>query len=235
MPKKQRSEAATLTGKPIPSLKFYMLDIEVAPNRIMLGLKLCGSKAAALSDEYLQYDGLDEIRTSPWYKKEKNAVFVSYNGMSYDLPVLRLCLNTKNKGRDPFEISQYIINLPRNHNEKIFEKNHVDLLAILPTPRRCSLKAMGHRMGYSVLADLPYSYDMVLSDSQWQEVKDYNKHDLNITGMLFDNMYGDYISAKTIGETYGFYPFFGGTPNIAKKVFSKSECVVDNKIREVKG
>jgi len=204
--------------------KFIMLDVEVYPGRVMVGL-------LNTKGEHIILDGIDEIKRKfgPIYKNP-NHMWVNFNGFGYDLPLIEaiLCGSV-----DPYIVSKSIIG--SDNRNPSWAKNSVDLLILLPKIAKCSLKEIGHRLGYPILENLPYPYDKELTDEEWEHVKAYNLHDLKITKMLWDKLRPEYEARVALAESYSFHTLWSGAPGLAKKVFKLNEVEMVDEVFEPKG
>lgn len=158
----------------------YFLDIECYPNFFMVGLK-------KLKGDYLVF----ENPTWELNKIIQNNRIVTFNGIRYDFPMLAVFLDGLS-AEDLYKVSKSIINNKINNvfrnfkNEFIYKKGLelCDLIDIAPGVM-VSLKMYGARMQYKDLCDLPYSPDMVLDEIQKENVRQYNRKDLDITERLY--------------------------------------------------
>lgn len=203
-----------------------ILDIEVYPERVMVGILRLDK------DEPIILDGIEQIRKG--FSKNAftnpNNLWITFNGMRYDLPIIEYILNG---GNDPYEHSQKIISNLIDRPSWI--KNHVDLYAIMPKIARCSLKEVGHRLGYPVLENLPYPYDDILTDTQWDHVISYNLHDLKITKMLWSKLESEYVARTQLAHDYNFHTLWSGAAGLSKKVFKFNNVAMVHDFIKVKG
>ena len=193
-------------------MQYLIIDLEIQPNKVMLGI------LNAENGKHTILDGVDEIKKAltPCYN-DMNIKWISFNGMKYDLPMLE---NILYGNQNPYEYSQLLIKTDSQKPSWI--KNSVDLMVMIPSIQRCSLKELGHRLGYHTLANLPYDYDKRVTDEEWEEIKAYNLHDLNITKLLWENLKGDYEARLALGESFGFHAFYSGSPRLAERAMLKS-------------
>lgn len=229
--------------------KFVMLDVETYKDRVMIGL-------LNTKNEHIIIDGIEDIRRrfAPVYNNQNNK-WIGFNSFKYDLPMIEYVLNG---GDDPYSYSKSIIKSIDDlqdyktycsTNNLIFSqrgfeeqkrkpswvKNSIDLYILLPKIARCSLKEMGHRLGYDVLENLPYPYDSELTNDQWEHVKSYNRHDLNITKLLWGVLEPEYECRMALEEIYGFHTLWSGAAGLSKKVFKLNNVKMHDGIMHCKG
>ena len=188
-------------------MKYLIIDVECYMGRVMVGI---------LNDDtgkVTVLDGVKDIKQAltPCYKS-KDIKWISFNGMRYDHKMLENILYGK---ENPYEFSQKLIH--SDDTAPSWERNIVDLMVMIPSVQRCSLKELGHRLNYKTLANLPYAYDEMLSEDEWQDIIDYNLHDLKITQLLWKDLRGEYDARLALGSSFDFHAFYSGTPRLAER------------------
>jgi len=98
---------------------------------------------------------------------------------------------------------------------KQWDHNIIDLYEIYPAQQAASLKEFGHRLRYPILRNLPYDFDKVLNDDEWEEVKKYCVHDVNITKLFWEKLRVEWESRHMVCEMFGINPF-GKTAKLAE-------------------
>lgn len=134
---------------------------------------------------------------------------ITFNGMSYDIPMLCLLLKGASL-RELFQATQHIISTKmkywdaeRELNIRIPNWNHVDLKEPNPSVRQ-SLKTLNGRLHGKRLMDLPYSPDTVLSREQMNVVSLYcMESDLEGTQNLFHALREPLQLRQILGKRYG--------------------------------
>ena len=114
---------------------------------------------------------------------------VSFNGVSFDLPIIVAALNGWDCQRIK-DLADAIINsdfpswkICREWGITIPTKwDHIDLMDV--SPGRSSLKIYGGRMNAPTLQDLPIKPDQSIEPQQRQMMRDYCTNDLDTTHML---------------------------------------------------
>lgn len=190
-------------------------DIEVYYNRFCVAFKRGNEPVKVLDD-------LDKILKIPFINEKYR--FIGYNNRRYDQPILEALAQGKNK-KQLWQLSNEIIK--ENKNAISWNKNIIDLYEICPKIYKnggASLKEFGHRLGYPILKNLPFPFDQELTDKEWQKVKDYCIHDVNITALLWDKLEDEYDTRQELSHLFDITTEFGGAPKLAEKcILSKLE------------
>lgn len=113
---------------------------------------------------------------------------VSFNGNSYDIPILSLALAGKPNHVLKGATYEIIVNgtrpedVLRSHKVRKLSCNHIDLIEVAPL--RASLKIYGGRLHVPRMQDLPFHPNTVLSPEQIAIVRWYCVNDLCSTAFL---------------------------------------------------
>lgn len=139
-----------------------------------------------------------------------NNRIITFNGKSYDLPMIYLSLLGLNIAQlcnatqtiiserlKEYEIKQ---RFKLKNMYKRLVVDHVDLLLISPTNE--SLKLCGGRMYSDKLQDLPYAWSKELSREEWDKTLDYNVNDLILTKELYFKLYDDIQLRYDLSKLY---------------------------------
>ena len=110
---------------------------------------------------------------------------VTFNGTSYDLPILTQASLGKS-ARQIYETSLDIITNGRRRPQYLKNRpeRHVDTQLLLPMPK--SLKLSTANLHAKTIEDLPFPPTIPLSDDEMKIVKEYCGNDLEITKLLYD-------------------------------------------------
>lgn len=138
---------------------------------------------------------------------DKNTT-VSFNGLSYDLPVIALAL----KGADNEKLKAFsdaIIksNLPSWRICKDFnvyvpkQWDHIDLIEI--APGQASLKIYGGRLNATKLQDLPIEPDASITPDLRELMRTYCVNDIETTELLLNKLLPQIELRKAMSEQYG--------------------------------
>ena len=122
----------------------------------------------------------------------KKHTIVSFNGNSYDVPML-LALLYGYSNEQLKELSDYLITVPgaKWKWRKVFDVNnvkmdHIDLIEV--APGMASLKVYGGRLHAPKLQDLPIELSATISDNDAQELRTYCINDLETTRLLLNTL-----------------------------------------------
>lgn len=117
---------------------------------------------------------------------------ITFNGISYDIPMLRLALQGANTAQLKFANDDIIIGeikpyqFEKKHSLEEMEFNHIDLIEV--APGKASLKIYAGRMHCKKMQDLPYEPNKVLTVDEMLLVKTYCGNDLLNTKQLLINL-----------------------------------------------
>lgn len=179
-------------------------DVEIYPN------KLCLS--------FLKKNKMYTIDNFSYFKNlplnDDKYLWVGFNNRRYDHPILEALKRGANQ-KDIFEMSHQTIH--QNADNISWATNIVDLFEICPKISKCSLKEMGHRLKYPTLENLPYPFDQDLTESEWSNVKAYNRKDVEITAILWEKLRSEYKARQSLSLFFDIKTEFGGSPRLAEK------------------
>lgn len=193
-------------------MKQYLVDIECYRNFFYLGAKLDGEEKRAgfeLSDR--------STFDRAWMRRflTRKAI-ITFNGMTYDLPVALYACTEKDDGTYPtlaeikdvsdriilgrvkyWEVDQVIgFRLP-------YDMNHVDLIEPQPNPF-ASLKILNGRLHGKQMQDLPFDPDRELTHEEMDLTAHYCLHsDLDATQNLWDAMKEPIELREALSEEIG--------------------------------
>jgi len=159
---------------------------------------------------------------------------VSFNGISYDLPIIQAALEGfSNEALK--KLSDKIIksNLPswqicKNNNLHVplNKWDHIDLINVAPGV--ASLKLYGGRMGCPKMQDLPIPPDAIISPEQRKELRQYCENDLDLTTQLYEKLQPQIELRKTMSKQYGIDLRSKSDPQIA-------ETLIKNELQKITG
>ena len=146
---------------------------------------------------------------------------VSFNGLSYDLPMICLAIGgMDNAGLKAFNDklikSQNSWQVIRNAEIDMPAWDHIDIMHV--APGQAGLKLYGGRIHADTLRDLPYHPDTVLTPDQMDEVEAYCVNDLGLTANLYQALLPQIELRERMGEQYGLDLRSKGDAQIAEAV-----------------
>jgi len=137
----------------------------------------------------------------------KDVEIVTFNGNSYDLPILTLALTTPCtktiKAASDRIIEQGIKPWQFYKSEGLREPivNHIDLIEV--APGQVGLKIYGGRLNSPKLQDLPIEPSSVISKEQVPLLRKYCRNDLQVTQMLYSSLGEQIELRREMSRTYG--------------------------------
>jgi hypothetical protein len=181
-----------------------ILDIECYSNYFLISF---------LSVETGKIRSFELHDTQPFDIKTVSALMnkyttISFNGLSFDLPMLTAALSGWNnlklkalcdsiiKSKLP---SYRICNDAGIHTPKSW--NHIDLIEV--APGMSSLKIYGGRLNAEKIQDLPITPDARISPSEYELMREYCANDLYTTKLLYDTLKPQIALRISMSEQYG--------------------------------
>jgi hypothetical protein len=192
-------------------------DLECYPGRWCVGFFGPGSNGTMTTKIVEDRDGL--VRILQYFANTGRTV-VGYNSERFDVPLIQGILD----GIDPYAPAQSIIENdklpPALTNLPELPCDHVDLSARLRRSGRFpSLKQVAAYLGRPTLRELPYRPDAVLSDEQWDEVKQYNRIDLGHTWALLERLAPELQALAELSREQGQDLRSVSSPQVVSRVF----------------
>jgi len=190
--------------------KTIIYDIEVAPNKAMVGF--LNHKTKKLKQ--FQHHESDKISKYLLGKQ-----LVGFNNKSYDDIILSMMINGANV-KDIYRVSVDLVELDGKRWDYHTEfKNSIDLIEV--AAGTASLKLYGARLGTKKLQDLPYSPHAKHNKKMWKDVCEYNKNDLIMTNELYTHLLPQLKIRAEIGAKYGIDVMSRSDAQTAEDVFKK--------------
>jgi hypothetical protein len=156
----------------------------------------------------------------------ENFLIIGFNSISYDLPMLKVCL-TQCGTRLLKEASDNIIQLdfrPREiqttYKTKPLDCNHIDLIEL--GQLRASLKLIAARIHSPVLQDLPFHPDKVLNDDQMIITRWYCVNDLWHTYLFYRTRIKEIQLREQVGKPYNLDLRSKSDAQIAEEILTKA-------------
>lgn len=154
----------------------------------------------------------------------KTFTIVTFNGNSYDLPILAVALAARTtqeiksvsdqiilEGKSPWEVL-------RPFKAKKLQIDHVDLIEVAPL--RGSLKTYSGRIHCQRMQDLPFAPDVALSDKQRAVVLYYCVNDLDNTIAMLTTLREHVSLREQVGKLYGIDLRSRSDAQVAEDVFN---------------
>jgi len=138
----------------------------------------------------------------------RNETTISFNGNSYDLPMISAALDIRNCA-ELKKISDEIIksNLPSWRVCKDMDVSvpntwdHIDIIDVVPG--QASLKVYAGRIGYAKLQELPIDPSASISSEQREDLRRYCINDLRVTDALYRTVEKQIALRVEMGAEYG--------------------------------
>ena len=205
----------------------WILDLEVLPNYFLAGFYCMEDQRVLLFEIY---EGQTKARMFAQLKKHLSSMgvfdeLITYNGISYDLPVLKKVLEREmTDNEDIYRVSQDVID--GNYRVKsIYSVPHIDIQELLnlnSKDNRVSLKKAAARLGFNKLYDMPHPHSSPLPKDKLKDMRDYWKVDALATAFLREHAGGEIQDRKTLQELFKGDLLTLGRPRVAKQVLNKS-------------
>lgn len=180
-----------------------LTDVEVYPNYFCVGFM------ESITGKVVQFEMYDDryLNCGKLRLFLRRYRLVTFNGTSYDLPIIALALAGYNCEMLK-KASDAIINQNLRHWQfekafgvKIPTVDHVDLIEV--APGIASLKIYGGRLHAPKMQDLPYDHDDWLMPEQMVVVRRYNANDLGTTRLLLDKLTPQIELRERMSDEYG--------------------------------
>jgi len=188
----------------------WIFDEEVYPNLFLLCAKIPGTDIRTVFQVSPLAD--DRGKLAVWLLEQVEDM-VGFNNLFYDYPVLHFALTPKIfnlRGRDfcnqIYKFSSKLIKSNRfpkkvHHHRKqidLFKINHFDNKA-----KMTSLKLLEFNLRLKNIQELPYAPDVVLTESQIQDVVDYCHNDTDATELVYNETLPEIILREKMSPMFG--------------------------------
>lgn len=201
-------------------MNYWVYDIEVYPNYMLVGFMSTVTKRTKLFETFDQFSDIQIKRM----RRLMSSNLVSFNGKSYDDPIFTYMLSGKTVSQ-VYRKSKAIIESQTRYwevydkmkIEKEFES--VDLIDV--APGQAGLKLYGARLNSKKLQDLPYDPHTKLTEEQAAEVYKYNINDLQLTYDLFYKLKPMLELREQIGSKYNINVISKSDAQIAEAIFKE--------------
>ena len=199
-----------------------ILDIECYINYFLISFKHLENQTIK---NFELYDGHPLAKKAIARLMDKHTT-ISFNGYSYDLPLLTAALtgfnNTglKNLSDSIIKSNKPSYKICRENYIDVPKWDHIDIIDI--APGKTSLKIYGGRLNCEKMHSLPIPPDAVITPEQREQLKIYCKNDLDVTELLYRKLLPAIDLRIAMSEQYGMDLRSKSDPQIAETVI-KSE------------
>ena len=181
-----------------------VFDIECYHNYFIIGFKSVNTKKVC----YWEMFENTKLETESLKWLIQNFQLISFNGISYDIPILTLALNKK-----PCRVLKDATNMLINYNmraddilkefkcPRLKKVDHIDLIEVAPLS--AGLKIYSGRLHCHRMQDLPFHPDKVLNKEQMDIVRYYNINDLDNTLLMYENLKTELELRVELTQQYG--------------------------------
>lgn len=199
-----------------------VLDLEVYTNFTLVVLKDVETEAVVSMELPLDAFDLEVLHTIVTTNR-----IITFNGTSYDIPLLHLILRGENSAKIK-EASDWVIvqggtwwNFEKRYNVKLNEGeiDHVDLMPVAPLTG--SLKLYAARLHCRSIQDLPIAPSALITEEQKPILREYCENDCDNTIALFNALKGQLALRDTMSATYGIDLRSKSDAQIAEAVIKK--------------
>lgn len=185
----------------LPRLR-AVFDTECYPNCWLLKLRPIGG--ATLSFEIRDGAAFTVEQTAQIERLFQVYAVVSFNGMNYDVPMLRGVLAGFNTAQLKELNDRIIVDKVMPWDLGMGEwvpADHIDIMKVCPGAG--SQKQYAGRIHHKTMRDLPYDPGTALTPAQMAEVADYCENDLDVLLALFNALAPQLRQRERLGARYG--------------------------------
>ena len=190
-------------------------DIEVYPNYFLCAFD---------DDRYFERFENEPLDTVGLLSALEESTLISFNGIAYDMPILKLalagCTNEQLKGASD-DLIVYGVrhwDLLKNWGISVnVEFDHIDLIELLPGQN--SLKMYGGKLHTKTLQDLPFNPSNRLNFAETFLLREYCFNDLRITRECYEKFKPQIKLRASMGEKYGMDLRSKSDAQIAESIF----------------
>lgn len=189
-------------------MKYTVFDAEVCPNKAMIGFK--DLETGKISQ--FQHDEGDSIAE---YIKDR--ILIGFNSRNYDNIIVTAIM----RGKTPKQIYNISFSLIEGEGNRWdypnMIENDIDLIEV--APGQYSLKAYGAILNAKKLQDLPYSPHEKHSKKMWKNVCKYNKNDLDLTELVYNELKPRLDIREQLGNQYNINVMSRSDAQAAEDIF----------------
>lgn len=192
----------------------WAFDVEVFPNFFCCTfMRIDRSETKT----FIIFEGKNEAKEMGEFLKSPGLFLVSFNGISYDLPVIRYVISYDgfNANKDIYTLSTKLVSDFSKDDPLVrklrypYEKGswiHQDLMSMMGFLKTgVGLKQCSVNLKWKRVQDLPFHYDYVVKPEDTESIVNYNKNDVLITIELYNDeeVYKIRTLRESVAEIYG--------------------------------
>lgn len=211
-----------------------VFDTEIYSNYFLIMFMDIATERVRILD---MYPG-KKLPTHSVVSELKNSI-VSFNGNSFDIPIISVALSGANCSTIKQACDDIILhnmmpwNVEKKYKITVPEFNHIDLINV--APGIASLKMYGGRMHCATIRDLPFAPGHEVSVRDRVTLRKYCLNDLRLTKALFWKLKPKLDLRKKMGESYGLDLMCKSDAQIAEAVIrSGVESSTGRPVKKVK-
>jgi hypothetical protein len=211
-------DEATQPGWPPPLdlERCVVFDVEVYPGSWCVGFLGLTNDGEWVHDCAETTSQLEAILSQ---LHQDGKTLLGYNSQRYDVPMVRAIL----AGEDAHETSKRLIESgDRTVLEHVPTPNidHIDLAERFRRGGKFpGLKTLAARLGLPTIQELPYPPDATLDDDAWQEVKTYNRVDLEVTWTILERVAPELAALTQLSREFDIDLRSVSTPQVVERLF----------------
>lgn len=187
----------------LPFGSSFVFDVECYRNLFYIAFK-CLTTGKVVEFEFSETSTINYEKLR-WMLRR--FCLVSFNGITYDIPMISLLLKGANceqlKEASDFIIKeqQTVIAFESKYRLTVEVVNHVDLIEVAPLDG--SLKLYSGRLHCQRMQDLPIEPDALLTKEDCETIKNYCCNDLSNTNLLLNELWPEIKLRSEMSNTYG--------------------------------
>jgi DNA polymerase elongation subunit (family B) len=217
-----------------PDIDQMVMDIECYINYFLI-------KFYRLSDgEYFEYERTQnsKLATDSILIILKKYEIITFNGNTFDIPILNYALSGANNRElkqacnDLIKSELAVWQFEKKHNLKPLKVKHIDLIELMPG--MVSLKIFGGRLNCKKIQDLPYKESSTLTEPMMDEISDYCGNDLELTGLVYQNLYPQIELRRVMSKQYKIDLLSKSDAQIAETVIkAELEDILNTELKKI--
>jgi len=201
-----------------------VFDIEIYQNYFLIAFKSVESKKVAYFECYNKIN--IDFQWLNWIIH--NFTLISFNGIKFDIPILKLMLAKYDVPKLKHAADQLIqsiefggrpYELLRKYKVSRLEIDHIDLIEVAPLS--ASLKLYAGRLHCRRMQDLPFAPETILTEDQIKITRLYCINDLDSTLLLYNSLRTEISIREDIGSRYKIDVRSKSDPQVAEAVVTK--------------